>query len=227
MEVLLYYIIMKNNWHISSSSIPDGSGTITKGLTFAELFWDIWNNICKYTLPKNKNLTYMFELFTPRNTIVVKPDREAILLHGARDIETYNELDPKVIALENEWEFVPEYKFNGVEEVIEKANNFNPATKEGFVVRDTQFNRVKIKSIQYVALSHLSIKGKLNVNARHMLQIVRCNEDSEFLSYFPEYEQLHQIIKEYYNRLVVNLEQELQQDQDIEKYSTQFQQFFL
>ncbi len=34
----------------------------------------------------------MFELFTPRNPIVVKPDRETIVLHGVRDNETYMEV---------------------------------------------------------------------------------------------------------------------------------------
>lgn len=78
---------------------------------------------------------------------------------------------------------------------------------EGFVVCDANFNRLKVKAPQYVALAckklaflFLSWKKKLiiarspmsdmsernhrrDVNVRQMLQIVRINESSEFLTY--------------------------------------------
>ncbi len=95
--------------------------------------------------------------------------------------------------------------FRSFEELLSAAKELNPAKHEGFVVRDTFFNRVKVKAPQYVALSHLSIKGKVSVNAKHMLQIVRTNEASEFLAYFPEFSQLHQLVQEAYNKVVGNL----------------------
>ncbi len=57
----------------------------------------------------------MFELFSPRNSIVVQPTREAIILHGVRDLRTFEELDPVLIAKEHNWEPVhvfPHCSFN-------------------------------------------------------------------------------------------------------------------
>jgi hypothetical protein len=202
--------------------MPDGSGAITKDLSFAELFWDIWNNVLKNKLPTNKKLTYMFEMVSPRNPIVVKPEREMIALHGVRDNETYLELDARKVAIENGWEAVPVVHFGSLTELVEAAKNLNPAKQEGFVIRDAYFNRIKLKTPQYVALSHLSIKGKVSVNAKHMLQIVRTNEGSEFIAYFPEYAQLHELVQESYNTLVANLENILNKQgnpKDISNYN--------
>ena len=213
-----------NEWFVGSSSIPDGSGIITKDTSFAELFWDIWNNTCHYELPQNKKYTYMFELFTPRNPIVVKPERETIILHGVRDNETYQELDPVFIAKENSWESAVVFEFTDIDHVIAASNQMNPAKQEGFVIRDNSFNRVKLKSASYVALSHLSIKGKVNLNAKHMLQIVRTNEASEFIAYFPEYSQLHLLIKTSFEKLVESL-YKISQNIEESQISTQLRQF--
>lgn len=56
---------------------------------------------------------------------------------------------------------------------------------EGFVVRDKDFRRVKVKTPQYVALGHLNIYDQDNLNFGHMLRIVMLSEGSEFLTYFP------------------------------------------
>jgi len=83
-------------WHVASSSVPDGSGSLkTVGISFADLFWDVWKNL-KYELPKHKNRCYMFELLSPRNTIIVRPTREAIILHGVRNMDTLLEEEPQL-----------------------------------------------------------------------------------------------------------------------------------
>jgi hypothetical protein len=199
--VLYWY---SGEWHVSSSSVPDGSSAITKDTTFAELFWEIWKNN-GYMLPINKNFTFVFEMFTPRNTIVVKPERETIVLHGVRNNETYEELDPAVVAKQHNWESVTVYEFSSLESMLAACNQLNPAKQEGFVVRDAYFNRIKVKSAQYVALSHLSISGKVTLNAKHMLQIVKTNEGSEFLAYFPEYLELFKVVSEAFENLVESL----------------------
>ena len=211
-----------DEWHVSSSSVPDGSSIISKDLTFAELFWDIWEQK-KYVLPLNKKLTYVFEIFTPRNTIVVKPDRETILLHGVRNNETYAEMDPVEVAKQHNWECVTEYDFSSFESMLAACNTLNPAKQEGFVIRDADFNRIKVKSAQYVALSHLSISGKVALNAKHMLQIVKTSEGSEFLAYFPEYLELFKSVSAAYEHLIESLHKLVQSK---EKESvTQLEQF--
>jgi len=77
---------------------------------------------------------------------------------------------------------------------------------EGFVIVDKQFNRIKVKSPHYVLLGLLNWKDKDKLNARRMLDIVRINESSEFLSYFPQWEHLYTKIASYYAEFVGKLE---------------------
>jgi len=192
-------------WHVASSSVPDGSGIIFEKMSFSELFWEIWNN-CGYELPSDKECTYMFEMITPRNPIIVKPTREAIILHGIRDNKTYEEIDPCMVAGAHGWEVVPVYPFGSIEEVLEAAIELNPLKNEGYVVCDGKWNRVKVKSPQYVALTYLHSNTKDNVNMRHMLEIVRLNEGDEFLVHFPEFTELYYSVKMMYDLLVENVE---------------------
>eukprot|EP01102_Stenamoeba_stenopodia_P021045 TRINITY_DN8383_c0_g1_i2.p1 TRINITY_DN8383_c0_g1~~TRINITY_DN8383_c0_g1_i2.p1 ORF type:complete len:1314 (-),score=285.53 TRINITY_DN8383_c0_g1_i2:255-4196(-) len=210
--VLYHY---KGKWYVSSSSVPDGSSAISKDMTFEQLFWDIWNTL-QYRLPEDTTLTYIFELFSPRLPIVVKPQRETILLHGVRNNTTYEELDPLPIAKSQNWETISTFAFSSLEEVLDAARRLNPAEHEGFVVRDAEFRRVKVKSPQYVALAHLNLKGKLHINAKHMLQIVRTNEGDEFLVHFPEYGSLYQAVKITYESLLDDLTRFVFEDRDDE-----------
>ncbi len=61
----------------------------------------------------------------------------------------------------------------------------------GYVVVDAKFNRVKVKSPQYVCLSLMSWKDKDGLNIRRMLEVVRVNEGEEFISYFPQWVPLY------------------------------------
>jgi len=141
-------------------------------------------------------------LFTCHFNFRPQPQRETILLHGVRNNITYEELDPLPIAKLQGWETISTFDFNNLDEVLEAARSMNPALHEGFVVRDAEFRRLKVKSPQYVALAHLNLKGKLHINAKHMLQIVRTNEGDEFLVHFPEYSNLYQAVRIAYEQLL-------------------------
>jgi hypothetical protein len=76
-----------------------------------------------------------------------------------------------------------------------------PWSEEGYVVRDGNDNRVKVKNPAYVAVHHL--KGK---TAEHnILTIVKTNEIEEFASTFPERTEELYRLKEAYDELVGKL----------------------
>ena len=117
--------------------------------------------------------------------------------------------------------------YRTLNECIEAAKNLNPVECEGFVVVDSQWNRVKIKSPQYVlvlslclladvsnlwqvALHHLTdnqtkvLKGAKvlpKFQIRQLLAIVRSNECDEFLAYYPELLEAFTSVKARYNYL--------------------------
>ncbi len=72
---------------------------------------------------------------------------------------------------------------------------------EGYVVRDANFNRIKLKSPQYVALAHL----KDGFGPKRLIEIVRNNTAEEFLSYFPEWTEDYNKTKIKYDTLIANL----------------------
>lgn len=183
-----------NKWNIASSGTADASGEVqgfsTDYLNFADLFWKTWHSL-GYSLPikENKNFCFMFELMTPFNRVVVQHQKPRIALHGVRDLDTLQEKDPADFSFYG-WEIVQQYNLKTLEEVFEACKKLDPIKNEGFVIVDKYFNRVKVKSPQYVALSHM----KDGFSQRRMLQLCLANESMEFLSYFPEYTELYNTI---------------------------------
>ncbi|KAL0490078.1 bifunctional polynucleotide kinase/RNA ligase [Acrasis kona] len=205
----------KDKWHVSSSGVPDAAGLLSnhntrlekdeKPIKFCDLFWDIWKNL-GYTLPVDTNKCYMFEMVTHRHVILCRPEQEEIILHGVRDMRTLLEERPQEHALMNNWKCVQTHSFESLQHVKNSTRFLNPIKSEGYVVCDANFNRVKIKSPQYVALSHISYNDKNKVNARMMLSVIKTNEGSEFLSYFDKHRELYDTMKGYYDDFYAKLE---------------------
>lgn len=198
----LYYY--HGEWRVASSGLPDASGEVNGfGITFADLFWQVWNKL-GYRLPDNKNICYMFEMMTPKNRVVVRQNEEKIVLHGARNLITLKELNPVIEAHQLGWECVPVHPINTLEGALEASKHLDPMNSEGYVVVDSQLNRIKIKSPAYVAMSHL--KESVGMSRRQLLEVVRSNESEEFLSYFPEFTKDYYGIKIRFERLVGEME---------------------
>jgi hypothetical protein len=211
----LYYY--DNEWWVSSSGMPCASGYLESShMKFCDLFWDIWKHKLKYQLPEDTTKCYMFEMVTHRHIIIVRPDssdQERIVLHGVRCMKTFNEELPDEHAKKYGWECIKSYPLNSLEQVISASKTLDPVKAEGFIVCDATFNRVKIKSPQYVALAHLTgkpdaILGKLN--RRSMLQIVRHHEGEEFLSYFTQYQELYNLTMQAYKQFITFATQTLE-----------------
>eukprot|EP01127_Copromyxa_protea_P024066 TRINITY_DN930_c0_g1_i4.p1 TRINITY_DN930_c0_g1~~TRINITY_DN930_c0_g1_i4.p1 ORF type:complete len:294 (+),score=44.09 TRINITY_DN930_c0_g1_i4:167-1048(+) len=166
----------KGEWHVSSSGVPDASkGLTADGSTFAELFWGIWNSL-DMRLPTETHMCYMFEMLSKRNVIVVHPKKEEIVLHGVRNLETLQELDPAPISQKYAWPCAKTFDLKTLPDILLASKNLDPTEAEGFVVQDQNFNRVKVKTPQYVALVNLSVYGDQGINLGHMLRIVRASE---------------------------------------------------
>jgi hypothetical protein len=197
--VLYYY---DDKWHVSSSGTPDGAGAIRNcDLNLAELFWQVWEEL-GYQLPTDIEHCYIFELMTKQNQIISIPDRNRLVLHGARNIKTLAESAPDFWANKYSWELVSSYPLTSDVEVKAAANLLNPIVSEGYVVCDRNFNRVKIKSPQYVAIGHL-MGGFSSLN---LVKIIIANEGDEFLVYFPELTDLYRSMKEAYRSLMIEID---------------------
>jgi hypothetical protein len=172
-------------WRVGTLGMPNANGEVSGAgnFTFNELFWNTFNSL-SYKLPTEEynKYTFMFELMTPYNRVVVRHLQNKLVLHGIRNNNTLQEYSPDSFNMG--WEVVKSYKLGTISEIMEAATHLDPMASEGFVVVDKDFNRQKVKSPAYVALHH-AVDG---VSSKSLLELIRSNENSEFLSYFPEYE---------------------------------------
>jgi hypothetical protein len=206
--IQLYYDWHDMTWYAGTTGTANGEGEVNNknGTTFNDLFWDTVNN--KYTFNEcllNKDLIYVFELTTPYN-IVVKPHGESsATLLAVRNRETLIELsgkDLQMVAISIGIPLVKSFDLNAsnVGHLLKTFEGM-PWSEEGYVVVDSNFNRVKVKNPAYCAV-HL-LKGK---SAEHnILTIIKTNEIEEFGATFPERKEELNRLKEGYDALIAKL----------------------
>jgi hypothetical protein len=198
--VVLYWY--DNAWRVQTSGTPDASGEVSGWkFTFEELFWKVWNEL-GYRLPSGpSNLCYAFELCTPYNKVIVQHKKNRLVLHGVRSTRGNNyKIDQ--FAKDYNWECVKSLSLRTLEDIMEMCKLLDPVEQEGCVVVDAYWRRIKIKTPQYVALAHM----RDGMGTKRMLELIRSNESSEFLSYFPEWTDLYHFVKDKYEELVNQLQ---------------------
>ena len=159
--------------------------------SFGELFEEAAAKTKLDLTSLNPQFTYMFELVSPYNRVVV-PYESIDLYHiGTRDNVSLKELELDIGIKKPKT-----YQCNSLGDLVEMASKLRYC-EEGYVVKDAAFRRIKVKSPAYVSVSHL-ISG---MNEKRLLELVRTNETGEFLTYFPEYGTYVEELKDKLERL--------------------------
>lgn len=151
----------------------------------------------------DEDKTYIFELTSPFNKIVVKFSEIRLNFLGVRDNSTFKETFFGDHPLKDAFNTPKVFPLTSVDECVEAAERLD-CNAEGYVVCDKDFNRVKIKSPMYCALHHMCNNHVLSYERG--LEIVRTNELDEVLTYFPEFSDHLLAIKEKYDKLFGGLE---------------------
>lgn len=180
-------------WQVQTSGTADAGGKVVADVrssgnqTFAELFWSVFERL-GYKLPSSELLgrhTFAFELMTPQNRVVVPHLAARLVLIGVRDLHTLEEQDPALWATKLGFEGARTFTLTR-EGMLQAAANLPAREGEGFVVRDAQFRRVKVKGDAYVRAALI----KESFTPRRALAVVLAGEQSEFSVHFPEYSPL-------------------------------------
>lgn len=179
----------------------------TRGTAFAEcecnsgrVFEEIIND-CFMTDSKEEvaealffdESTFIFELCSPENRVVVPHTSTYLVLLGIRD-----NISGKYWSLNQCAKVMRDLKHADVKIRLPKTYDLHSLDSikgsfvdhdtpffEGYVFWNTQTNeRVKVKSPKYVAIHHLRDNG--NLNPKRICELVFLNETGEYLSYFPE-----------------------------------------
>jgi len=191
-------------WRVATSGTPDAvCYSDDTGRSFRDLFWEAmvqsWKNPTGENVPKNWCLAW--ELMTPWNRVVVPHKTERVVLIGVRDLNTGKELhldDPEVARFQ--FPTVRSFPITDLEGIQASMATFKGLDQEGYVVCDANFNRVKIKHPEYVALHHM--KGDDGPTYKKMLRFVQNGEGEEILAYWPEWRPMYDKVAVAYTKAV-------------------------
>lgn len=195
--ILFYY----QTWHIQTLGTPDAGGQVNgHPFTFRELFWNTFCDL-KLKVPSNDRLCIFFELTSKYNSPVVRHDKPNLTVLGGRDLDTLKEITAEEAAEQVGGIPVRSFQMHTIEDVVFAAKALNGSESEGFVVVDAVFNRIKVKSPDYVAKHQL----KDGWSPRRALELILTGEAEEVISYFPEWaDDIHNL-----SRKLIALEMEI------------------
>lgn len=142
------------------------------------------------------NFTLIFELVSPETKVVIDYEKPDLYLIGIRNNSTMQEINIYASDLLPTFKRPKRYYFNSLDEIIEVCRNLSK-DEEGYVVCDKYFNRIKIKSIEYLKAHYYNNNNA--VSTKYILQIIEDQEQEEFLSYFPQYAEKINKIQEWLN----------------------------
>lgn len=187
---ILYWDRMLMRWCVATRSVPDADLPIDgfPDKTFTSLFWKAFaesGGSLEALDYARGNQTFVFELCTPENQVVVHyPDYRVFLL-AVRDIHTGMEDMPYPWSLQIGVDIAPFYSLSSVDDMIRFVNDRNPSQHEGVVVCDDKFNRVKVKNAAYMALSR--VKAAAALSPRALLEILLAGKDDDVMPLLPPY----------------------------------------
>jgi len=157
--IACYYDHTSDRWCTATRSVPDADVPIA-GVDSTMTFHDLFNVaiadtvgvkpqlingwFLEHVIGFRRGMTYVFELTSPINRVVVAYDKNRVTLLAARDNVSGKEVDPTTISMwniprPNTWNLSTPTAINAF------ISSMSPTELEGVVVCDHNFNREKIK----------------------------------------------------------------------------------
>lgn len=179
-------------WHISTSGNIDAFDAPLQFQTNElKTYEDLFKNAINFKFEDlNTQFTYIFELISPYNRIVVPYKENTVYLLTIRDNNTLEECDYstlKELSDKLNCKIPNRMDCYDIQDAINITSQLNKNDKhfEGFVLKDCHNNRIKLKSFDYMELFH--IKGEGVFGNKKILQLILDEKDDDILANFPEY----------------------------------------
>jgi len=132
----------------------------------------------------DQHCTYWFELVSPYTRVVIPYEDIELYFLGWRDMCDGKELDPMDCALCRYFPTPKRYELNSLDDVKNAAAAL-PWDEEGYVCCDNHFNRVKVKSPDYVKAHYARTHNTITME--RLISVVLEGEEEEFLTYCQDY----------------------------------------
>ena len=182
-------------WKIATRSAPDADTPVNDtGITFCDLVLltlsdmkVLWQDLEQFFEP---GFSYSFELLGPENQIVVEYKERSLIMTGVRNVNTLQEVLPSQWVDEHPGfplPFADEYHGWNKELAGSACLDLNPREREGYVLVDKNWNRVKIKSEAYCYMSNK--RDSLTKSAKSRLELILSEKDDDVLPILPAFVQ--------------------------------------
>lgn len=192
-------------WHYSTNGTIDvykaPTGDIklsTFGNVLEKAFLNNGISKEKFEQIASKSACYTFELVSPQTRVVIPYEKPDIYFIGyrimSRIISMEYEMDTEESIISEFFKTPKEYNFHSAQDVINAAKEL-PWDEEGYVVVDSDFNRVKIKSPAWL-VAHYA-RSNNSISKESLIQVILNGEQEEFLVYADDYrEELESVERE-------------------------------
>jgi hypothetical protein len=167
-------------WRWATNSMIDASDAGTQSVIHKDYLSLIRSAVNYHEIPfddLNKDFTFIFELVSPENRVVIKYNKTMLWHIGTRSNISGKEYNSNIGIIKPK-----EYPLNSLDDCIkavEELNTTDICEYEGFVVVDNNYNRVKIKSMQYLTIHRMLGNG--NLTKKRMIELIIANENLDAL----------------------------------------------
>lgn len=208
-----------NHWHVSTNGMTDAykAEVSDNGWTFGKLFDAAIKNMAvpDFFRGLDKHMTYMFELVSPRSKVTIYYPETRLYYLGCRDMVTMQECTVYYSVMREAGILYPKvYLLHTLDDCLAYVKTMTK-DEEGFVVKDKNFNRIKIKSPEYLIAFHLNNNGA--ITTRCIIRMIQNNMIDDFMAYCPEYHDQVQEVIDRINSIASALEDDWQKVLDVAK----------
>lgn len=192
---IVHYDYDASEWHVATRSVPeadvkiDGFGEHTFRTLFEKSLQTHGLDFGLFSNGLARSFTYMFELTTPMNRVLVKHDEFRLHHLGTRETRTGKEFCPTDMYTSNV-DACQSHTMGSVAELLDYVASKDPTKHEGIVVRghrlpDGSFARIKVKNPAYMAAAR--IKDSTANSPRALLEVILLGKDEDVFPLLSEH----------------------------------------
>ena len=192
--IFVWYNPFTNKWNVSTRGSPEANVPLdsNKNMTFRSLFEQTLSKnydttFDDFTSRLDPNNTYIFELCTFYNRIVVNYSESKIFFIGARNLRTLKEFNIENPIFDIQVPNIPRpivYSFMNASDIANYVSSKNATEHEGVVVLDSNFNRVKIKNPMHGLASRA--RDSLGTSDRNCMECILLGKDDDLIPLLPQ-----------------------------------------
>jgi hypothetical protein len=188
--IVLYWDPSSSRWCVATRGVPDADVPISSNdlelqtMTFSELFFRALRETREAEQDRplgwepdgfdeivhlNKDLTYVFELTSQYNKVVVHYEAPRVTLLAARHTTSGHEISIEELRIQHVQRPVS-WQLNEPSAIFAFVDSADPSKLEGCVVIDSKFNRLKIKNKAWVLASRT--KDRIMCSRRAIIESI-------------------------------------------------------